>query len=420
MSDFDFLLPIDVQAEKLNLNFVLFSDVQRDSTPGVPVAALGGTNEDVIRSYADTIAFAVVERIRILAELGDRVKDMTPEQLVQCGACDPVRLFVKQEPHLQEKILSGRFRLICSVSLIDQCVERVLFGVQNRFEIASWKSVPSKPGMGLDDKGIAAIIAEVRPHLKDRPVQMDIRGWDWSVQCWEQDGEAEMRIRLHDLKWESRYARAIRARMAASGLSVFVLSNGRLIAQRRRGVMKSGQYITSSSNSRIRILASKITKATWSAAMGDDSLETPSVHPSLLRDMYSNIGHTVKDFTVFEGDQFTFCSTTFDIVSGKGAPANWHRSFYRLLCHEPITEEFRLQFAYELRHSPHLPRCMQVLSLVGRERGKTFEQDGSSHISVPGIASSSEDGSNATSESRLSSGGKQTREESGEESCSTA
>jgi len=382
MDDASFELTVAEQAEKLALNWILFSDVQKDSTPGVPVSALGGSNEEVIQAYADTIAQAVVERIRVLAELGDKAKDMTPEQLVKCGACDPVRLFVKQEPHLQEKILSGRFRLICSVSLIDQVVERVLFGVQNRFEIASWKSVPSKPGMGLDDKGIEAIMAEVRPHLKNAPVQMDISGWDWSVQSWEQDAEAEMRIRLSDLKWDSRYARAIRARMAVSGLSVFVLSDGRMISQVKRGVMKSGQYITSSSNSRIRILASKITKATWATAMGDDSLETPSVHPNLLRDMYFKIGHTVKDFTVFNGDQFVFCSTTFDLKSGKGHPTNWHRSFYRLLCHEPVTEEFRLQFAYELRHSPHLPRCMQVLDLVGRRQGNPTEQDGSSCISI--------------------------------------
>jgi len=402
MEDESFLLDVQAQAEKLCLSFILFSDVQRDSTPGVPVAALGSSNEDVINAYADTIANAIVERIRVLAELGDRAKDMTPEMLVKCGACDPVRLFVKQEPHLQEKILSGRFRLICSVSLIDQVVERVLFGIQNRFEIASWKSVPSKPGMGLDDKGIAAIIAEVRPQLKNSPVQMDISGWDWSVQSWEQDAEAEMRIRLHDLKWESQYARAIRARYAASGLSVFVLSDGRMIAQVKRGVMKSGQYITSSSNSRIRILASRITKASWSSAMGDDSLETPTVHPSMLKSMYAEIGHTVKDLIVFDGTQFSFCSTLFKTNEGTGEPINWHRSFYRLLCHEPVTEEFRLQFAYELRHSPHLPHCMQVLDLVRRRRGKVSEQDGSSDPSVFSNAVSYKDGNGGIAEEKSS------------------
>lgn len=362
------------------------------------MAALGGTNEDVIKSWADTIASAVVERIRVLAELGPKAASMTPEQLVKCGACDPVRLFVKQEPHSQDKILAGRFRLICSVSLIDQVVERVLFGPQNRIEIASWTSCPSKPGMGLDDIGIEKITREVRRQLGADIAQTDISGWDWSVQSWEQDAEAEMRIRLSNLDPKSLYASAIRARMIVSGLSVFVLSSGKLFSQLRRGVMKSGQYITSSSNSRIRILASKIVRSLWAIAMGDDCLEKITVHPNIAKQRYADIGHTVKEFKTFDGETFAFCSTLFR--NGKGEPQNWHRSLYRLLSHSPITKEFEMQFCYEMRHSPHLLLCRQLLDRLRRKGGNYIEGDGSSHISGSGNAASVENGQGGVAETR--------------------
>jgi len=122
---------------------------------------------------------------------------MTPQQLVKMGWCDPVRLFVKQEPHKLIKVITKRFRLISSVSIVDQLVERVLFGVQNRKEIDSWQLIPSKPGIGLTDEMARSVYNNVKmASNRFKMYEADVSGWDWSVQLWELLADAEIRVRL--------------------------------------------------------------------------------------------------------------------------------------------------------------------------------------------------------------------------------
>lgn len=361
--DSDFELSPEEHAVSAHVEWIIDHDVVKDSSPGVPAAALGKENKLVMLLHKELIIRCVIERLRLLSVAN--VCGLSAHELVQCGLCDPIRLFVKQEPHDIGKIRDKRYRLIASLSVVDQIVERILSGVQNRQEISQWESCPSKPGIGFTDEMTRSIWMQVIPHVKTA-MQTDIQGWDWSVQQWELDADAEMRIRLAGAATSSRFAIALRNRVKCLGLSVFSLSDGTLIEQCTSGIQKSGSYNTSSSNSRMRVLAARLAGSNWCVAMGDDCVEQRA--PGDVAERYLVLGHRMKMYEPCGENSFTFCSQNFQLHPEKGpvaVPENWSRTFYRLLCSKGNKRESLAQFVYEMRHSPMLVQCLEVLVRVG-------------------------------------------------------
>lgn len=315
------------------------------------------------------------ERLKLLSEI-----ELDPEinavDLVEKGLCDPVRLFVKQEPHPKKKIDSRRFRLISSVSVIDQIVERVLFGYQNRLEIAMWKTCPSKPGMGLSVATQAkAIWDDLKyKHTTCPAAEADISGFDWSVQAWELEADVEMRISLGD--FNAKTARAARNRFKCLSLSVFQLSNGRLIAQAVPGLMKSGSYCTSSSNSRIRCLMAKLIGSPWCIAMGDDSVEGFVPNAQLL---YEKLGHNCKDYILcdasFSESGTELCGVNFCshyISENNYFLTSWAKTLFKYLgAPKPEFESL----AIELSNSPQWRKISKYVCRVGLGPDKRLEKE---------------------------------------------
>jgi len=290
---------------------------------------------------------------------------MTPAELVQHGLCDPIRLFVKGEPHKQSKLDEGRYRLIMSVSLVDQLVARVLFQNQNKREIALWHSIPSKPGFGLSSDGqVMDFTMSLSHQLKLDPLELisrwkellvptDCSGFDWSVAEWMLQDDMEVRNRLTvDLNDATSRLRA--AWLKCISNSVLSLSDGTLLEQKFPGVQKSGSYNTSSSNSRIRVMAAYHCGASWAVAMGDDALE--SVETDLA--VYKNLG-----FKVEVSDELEFCSHIFrapDLALPVGTPKMLYKLIYGYNPGsgnlEVISNYLNACFSIlnELRHDPSL------------------------------------------------------------------
>jgi hypothetical protein len=354
--------------------------VNPKGSPGMPLQALGQSNLVVIGKYGDFIENAVYER---LVKLGtaDLSGSFSPQDLVKAGLCDPVRLFVKQEPHKINKIKTKRFRLISSVSLIDQLVERVLFGVQNRKEIECWKLIPSKPGIGLTDDLARCVFNEVRNASNCYNMcEADISGWDWSVQLWELLADAEIRVRL------SRGAhplckRAMINRMQCLARSVFSLSNGKLFEQGLPGLMKSGSYLTSSTNSRCRVLDHHVLGGNWIIAMGDDSIEADiSTETESGAERYGALGKIVGMYDYCPVDQkgvtqdFEFCSQRF--TSSGPIPQNWAKMLTKFLSSE-MNDSLKSDLKQELRHLEKKLR-KKVFSyldnVVGSERPQNLDE----------------------------------------------
>lgn len=309
------------------------SNVNHKASPGVPLSTFGTTNGAVINSHEQFICFAVAERLIELSKTDLSTSSLTPAELVRRGYCDPVRLFVKQEPHTNKKLSEKRYRLISSVSLVDQLVERLLFGPQNQLEIQRWRNIPSKPGMGLSlHEQAQSIWSELQTNHDIWPAaEADISGFDWSVQDWELWADVQMRCKLGGFE-NPVLKRAAVSRFYCFMNSVFQLSDGTLIEQGLPGLMKSGSYCTSSTNSRIRCLMAELIGAPWCIAMGDDSVEGYTADAA---EKYAQLGHTCKDYipceTTSEGylKKVNFCS--HELSQDSFWLTSWPKTLFRFL-----------------------------------------------------------------------------------------
>lgn len=320
--------------------------IARNSTPGFPWMELGRSNK-ILLDDPELSALLVSEalgRIRLMLEYGEDLFSFAAEELVKRGLCDPIRVFVKTEPHKMAKIKAGKLRIISGVSIVDQLIDKMLFSSQNNLEISLWQQTPSKPGIGLDDEGLQAMASWFRERLTDRSlISTDISGWDWSVQGWELDADLKCRTILGDAEGSFWHLLA-RARVFCIKRKTFVLPDSSLVSQHWEGVQCSGWYNTSSTNSRMRVLVRAVayldscdrrgvgvdvSEVAKCVAMGDDCVES-----CLTDDVYEIIGeygHTIKERTEFKTlEGVEFCSHSW-YADGLAQPTTWVKTLYRFV-----------------------------------------------------------------------------------------
>lgn len=344
--------------------------MQPKSSPGVPWVKLAQTNQALFSSDISRglVYSALVTRIRkVLSYSTSELNGMTPMQLVQLGLRDPIKVFIKKEPHKVAKLRDGKLRIISNVSIVDQLLERILCGKQNKLEIALWKSCPSKPGMGLHDEGMQELYSCVTSAQQvSAKAETDVSGWDWSVPHWLIQFDFESRSALYHAPKGGLLDRLLMFQSHAISNKVFALSDGTLLQQLVPGVQASGSYNTSSSNSRMRVGLAWLIGAEWVIAMGDDDVED---EVEGARAKYLELGFTVKDYKVLRDiGHFDFCSTTFS-GSWRGVPSQWPRTLYRYLSHSlsslRANPELRGQLAGDFRHLPNqedvLSRCDKLV-----------------------------------------------------------
>lgn len=304
----------------------------------------------------------ILERLNLLLHFDCDEDD--PWELVRKGLVDPVKLFVKCEPHKVSKLSEGRVRLIFSMSLVDNVIARLLFANQNVAEIEAWADIPSKPGMGLNDEGLDKIYSSVVENSSGGLMEVDIRGWDWSFQEIDFIEDLKRRTFLNNGKgtfWE----RIARSHYHCVARKVMCLSDGSLIQQSVPGVMPSGWYNTSSTNSAVRAMnhyhaALSEGVSPWCIVMGDDSVER---YVPRVEDHLKSLGKTCSLINKVDKDRFEFCST--DFVNGKGIPVNVDKQLMNLLCSVPkdyfeALDRFE-QFMYEMRHHPEKEGLKQLV-----------------------------------------------------------
>lgn len=329
--------------------------VNRKSQPGHPWGNLATTKGELIDNYLPLLILAVRERLNVLNSR--EPLPVSAVEFVQRNYCDPIQQFVKNEPHKVEKIRTGRYRLIGKLSIVDEVVQRLLYYAQNCAEIENWLTCPSKPGIGMTDE-MAASFVELMPLNGE---SSDISGLDWSVKGWQLDLEIQQRIMLCGASPESSYSVVASAHGKAIGLSVFVLSDGSMIAQSVYGLVKSGEYITSSRNSRIRVNLSIMTGSEWSQAQGDDCGD--SIIPNKIQ-AYKEFGFKLRDVEPFGDEDFEFCSHRWSRTKRIAVPLNWEKMTINLLNSAP-SSDMLFQYRYVMRHSPKLESCMELIDRVG-------------------------------------------------------
>lgn len=250
----------------------------------------------------------VLLRIKKISEYsGLKISKMSRENLVRVGLMDPVRVFVKDEPHQKTKLAEKRVRLIHSVSLVDKLIEMVLVRHITKNEIRNWKTIPSKPGIGFDDESYQAMVSTIRS--MNKPCDSDAKGWDMSVKEWMMRDEALITINLCDNP-SNFWKKMVSNKALIEARSLFQFSDGTLMYPSYTGIVNSGKYKTSFSNSKMRVYLSQIVGSPYAIAAGDDCIEE-YVDDAIQK--YAILGIKIKAYK--EIDQiFEFCSHVYTNV----------------------------------------------------------------------------------------------------------
>lgn len=331
----------------------VFASLKPDSSPGLPFCYHFSANSEVLEAVDhEELIEALWARVCALKRVGG---SETPQELIDLGACDQVRTFIKQELHSAEKAKEGRFRLIMVLSLLDQCIERWLCSGQNRAEISLWETIPCCPGMGLHDEGLEVLRSKMLA-IGGKLVSSDVSGFDWQVTETMLLDDARMRTALAGCGHNDAYGQILRARVRCVSRSVIVLSDGSCFHQKRYGVQKSGSYNTSSTNSHMRAALAYMAGASGVLTMGDDAVESFSdVGRSFYERHFPLKGGSVAYFPT---DRVEFCSYLFDLRPGAHQPytnVRWEKQLATLLDKRPANEVAALElisaFANNARHT---------------------------------------------------------------------
>jgi hypothetical protein len=197
--------------------------------------------------------------------------------------------------------------------------------------------------------------------------EADVTGWDWSVKEWELLEDARMRAHLGSFTKMS--AKALLNRQYCASRSVYAMPNGKLRVLNENGVLLSGCYLTSSTNSRLRVLVAYLIGARWAFAMGDDCVED---YVENAREKYAAYGHPLKMYVRKDRD-FEFCSL---INTPHGAwPVDGTKTLFRLIEQKRITEELVAQFQLEMRNSPRLEEFLACVERVSKAGGQDNPKD---------------------------------------------
>lgn len=255
------MLPGDFM-EKTHFERVVKEKLDWNSSPGYPF---------LMRAPTNRILFKVEEGIPLQQEV-DRMWLLLQNRLEERDA-DPVRLFVKPEPHKVKKLDSHRYRLISSVSVLDQIIDHMLFGELNQSLIDNWPFIPNRPGWSQLVGGWRAMPVETW-------TATDKSGWDWTAQAWLFELVLELRYRLCKNPSPKWLELAVwRYKALFSDQCRFITSGGLVLRQRRPGVMKSGCVNTISDNTlmqvilHLRVCATLEIPAGCLIGMGDDVLQ---------------------------------------------------------------------------------------------------------------------------------------------------
>lgn len=354
--------------------------IKEDASPGVPLALIGNTNGVVLKALGCEFNDLVLDRIEALLRIDlEELDSMGSKEIVDKNLMDPVRCFVKTEPHKKEKVIEGRMRLIASVSLVDKVIEMLLHRVLHKLEIANWRKLPSKPGIGFSKEMNDDVYDFVFTKKQVRPqAYTDVSGWDWSVKEYMIRDCAEGVVGLCENP-SAIWKHLVRAEAIKESRTIYQFSDGTMVQLKYKGVVNSGKYKTSRGNSWMRVYLAHMIGAEDVCAAGDDSVES---YVDNAVEKYARMGFRIKDYQRVEKG-FEFCSRWYQ--ENFSFPLNGDKMLMNLL-HSNITsdEQFEmsmLQFTDMMESHPDFPAYTQLLESIGfvtalGRRGPKDHQDG--------------------------------------------
>jgi len=283
----------------------ILEHVDRRASPGLPLMRIAPTNGDLLFSKGELRE----DRFEFIYQcVIDKLENKT---------ADPIRLFIKQEPHKMAKIEEGRFRLISSVSLIDSLIDRMIFG-------PFFDKVLTNYQIGGSMIGWTPLYGGWRL-LPYQCYGYDMTAWDYTVPLWLIEDFLEViRINLVTDSESAFGTWADLARWRFSSLFVdptFVCSNGFRFKQLVSGLMKSGSFLTILGNTMMQLLldftlsfeaGEPLSEVT---AMGDDTMRQAPLSANKLA-LFEKFGFIIKGCERNEFCGFKWGNSMFEPVYG--------------------------------------------------------------------------------------------------------
>lgn len=343
-----------------------------EASPGVPHAKISNRNDQLMSIMGDRFNSVVLDRIeKILSLTSDQLTQMDRRVRIDNNLVDPVRVFVKNEPHKIEKIREGRVRLIMSVSLTDKVIEMLISKHLCKLEIQNWRTIPSKPGIGFSDEDNAYVFNDI----VDSGLEMyssDVSGWDWGVKEWQILDEAESLIKLASNP-SSDWMHLLKMKAHLEAESVYQFSDGVMVAPLFKGIVNSGKLRTSRGNSWMRVRLADLVGSRKTIAAGDDCIESRVDNAA---EKYLKYGIRLKGYDLVR-DTFEFCSR---IYSANGSYAvNKEKMIMNLLHQSPKSFlEYNMTmvgFIDELQSRDDFISILELIRLAGY-----FEVEGPHYI----------------------------------------
>lgn len=267
---------------------------------------------------------------------------------------DPLNVFIKREPIKMKKEKSGAYRLISGVSLIDNMVDRILFGWLNRAAVATVLDTPSMIGWSPLRGGWRYI---ARKFVGKPVVCLDKSAWDWTVLEWMVKDFLEFlfAIAINPPQWWKDMAR-LRFELLYK-TAVFKFGDGTTVHQNEWGIQKSGCLLTIIFNTVLQIMlhhrVSDDSDEGDILALGDDTTQTtpPDVEEYVAR--VEALGPKIKE--VKEQHWVEFAG--FAYYGMTCVPAYWKKHLFNLKYSTTPVETMQ---AYQVLYS-HDPAMSEFL-----------------------------------------------------------
>lgn len=323
----------------------------------------GSINRDVLKITTDDHGNRTYDpcRLQLLKELSmARYKKVLEGEL----DADPLKVFVKQEPHKLEKLKEGRYRLIMGVSLIDTVVDRIIFGemLRNAASPTNVLRTPCAVGWAPNRGGWRFISLYTHNGFS-----IDRKAWDWTVnewliQIWEQfikDMHPD-----HPSWWSNLVSRRFTCLFY---IARFSFPDGQLIQQGTPGIMKSGCLLTLLLNSVgqtvLHCLAQlRLGKDPYDnipISMGDDTLQRPFNSMELYAEELAKMAlikeaEYTHNYSEFIG--FIFTKTGF-------YPAYWKKHLFQLRhLDQSVMRETLISYQMLWYHEPNMLKFIRGIA----------------------------------------------------------
>lgn len=328
--------PIDYYVEKMfDISLV---EIDLGSVPGHCEMSRFGSVNSVCLGYDYRTQTFDQDRIGVFKQIVKQKMRLLETQLIS----DPLRVFIKKEPHKIEKIEQGRFRLISAVSLVDAMIDRVLFRRLKRKISDNYSATGMMIGwtpLGGGYRYVANLFMGEKIKL-----MADRSSWDWTYPEWLAKACLDIILMLaveSPRWWRSVVVNRFKCLFWKAR---FKFDDGEEINQREPGIMKSGCYLTIVLNSLSQIIIHRMAKGDTAferpfICLGDDTLQSDEDDEYL--DNIRRLGFVLK---VSREEEIEFAG--FRLFNDRFIPAYGDKHLFRLM-HLPMDDKETLRTTLE-------------------------------------------------------------------------